>query len=202
MNLENLTKSIHRIAFAHVVLHLNINLGTLNILPDWLGYAMILSGLNDLAEEEPSAALLRPLGKLLLWWWGAMWIFQLLDTEVDGGGFVYIVSVIRLYFQFQLLTNIAAIAVKYAPDCEGRILRLRTVMTLVVTGYTLVSAVTVHVAITAVTAVVYCVSAVWLCRELMELSNRLELVLARERRVERELTFAERIQMNMENAEG
>ena len=202
MNREKLTKSIRRIAYAHVVLHLNINLGTLNILPDWLGYAMILSGLNALVEEEPSAALLRPLGNLLMWWSVALWGFKLLGTEVTGGGFAYIVSVIRLYFQFQLLTNIAAVATKYVPSCEHHILQLRTVMTLVITGYTLVSAVTTHAIVTAVTAVVYCVAAVWLCRELMNLSDCLEFVLAKERRVERELTFSERIQMNMENAEG
>ena len=65
MNPGKLSESVKRIAIGYLFLYLNINLGSLGILPDWVCYVLIVGQLSTLGEEEPSAPLLRPLGILL-----------------------------------------------------------------------------------------------------------------------------------------
>ena len=201
MNPEKLTAAVYRVAIAFGILCLDINLGSINILPDWLGYGMILSALEALSEEEPSAALLRPLGYTLIGWSLAEWCAKLIGHTINGYGVVYLVVVVQLYFQFQLLTNMAAIAAKYVSQFEQKILRLRTVMTLMVTGYGLVSAFIVSEAVAIIVAVVQLGAAFWLWRTLLSMEEAMTEVFGLQPQGPQELTFAERIQMNMETAE-
>lgn len=147
-------RAISHVAWAYLFLHLNINLGSLNILPDWVGYLLILSALNTLGEEEPSAPLLRPLGELLALWEGVRWVMALLGREVSLYPVDLVAGILALYFHFQLLTNLAQIARRYPPPGESveaipgagsgqpsnppaplwkRLLRLRTARTLLIT---------------------------------------------------------------------
>ncbi len=199
MNPEKLTAAVYRVAIAFGILCFNINLGRINILPNWLGYWLILKSLDDIAEEEPSAALLKPLGKLLMVWFVGEWFLKMLGVDVGRSFIVYIVAVEQLYFQFQLLTNLASIAARYVPQFEQRILRLRTVMTLVVTGYALVSAFVVSEAVAIVVAVVQLAAAFWLWRTLLNMEDAMAEVFGLKKTLEP--TFAERLEMNMENAE-
>ena len=196
MNPKQLTSSLYCVAIGFGILSFNINLGRINILPDWLGYWLILKSLDDIAVEEPSAALLKPLGKLLMLWHIGVWFLQLAGSNVDGGFIVYVVAVEQLYFQFQLLTNLAAIAANYVPQYERRILQLRTVMTLVVTGYTLVSAVIQSEAVMVLAAAVQLAAALWLFRTLLHMEEAMTELFGLKQ--ETTPTFAERIQMNNE----
>ena len=201
MNPESLTKALYRIAIGFGILCFDINLGPINILPNWLGYWLIVKSLDAVAEEEPSAALLKPLGNLLIVWFSVTWVMKILGMNLRVtlvNWVAYLVAVEQLYFQFQLLTNIAAIAKKYVPQFERRILRLRTVMTLVVTGYTLLSAFVVSEAVLIVVAVVQLVAAIWLWRTLLHMEDAMSEVFGLK---SRDLTFAERIQMNTETPE-
>ena len=202
MNPELLTKALYRIAIGFGILCFDINLGPINILPNWLGYWLIVKSLDAIAEEEPSAALLKSLGNLLIVWFAATWVMKILGMNPRVSlvnWFAYLVAVEQLYFQFQLLTNIAAIAAKYVPQFEQRILRLRTVMTLVVTGYTLLSAFVVSEFVAAMVAIVQIVTAIWLFRTLLHMEDAMSELFGLKK--ESELTFAERIQMNTETPE-
>ena len=194
MNREKLCTAVYRTAIAFGILHLDINLGRLNILPDWLGYWMILNSLDALSEEEPSAQLLRPLGSLLMWWKGVLWVFALLGSEPrTDGALNYIFYVVQIYFQFQLMTNLAHIAERYVPRFAPRILRLRSVMTVVSTAAVLVLAVDVDKAVITAAAVVQMVSAVWLFKTLLNMENALSLTLLGRERSQREPTFSEQL---------
>lgn len=198
MNPEKLTAALYRVAIGFGLVCFDINLGRINILPNWLGYWLILQGLDDIAEEEPSAALLKPLGKLLIFWFVGEWIFKILGADINGTVLTYMAYLIvveQLYFQFQLLTNIAAIAARYVPRFERRILRLRTVMTLLVTGYALVSAFVVSEAVAVTVAVVQIGTVIWLWRTLLDMEDAMKAFFGLK---EQDLTFAERIQLNAE----
>ena len=194
MNPERLTQAVHRVAIGFGILCFDINLGRFNILPNWLGYWLILKVLDDIALEEPSAALLKPLGKLLMLWFVGVWFLQIFGVTVKGSFMVYIVAVEQIYFQFQLLTNLAGIAGKYAPRFAYRILQLRTAMTLIVTGYTLLSAFVVSEAVTVMTAVVQIAVAFWLLRTLLNMENTMAERFGLNE--ERPMSFAERIQQD------
>lgn len=202
MNPELLTKALYRIAIGFGILCFDINLGPINILPNWLGYWLIVKSLDAIAEEEPSAALLKSLGNLLIGWFAVTWVMKILGMNLRASlvqWVAYLVAVEQLYFQFQLLTNIAAIAAKYVPQFERRILELRTVMTLVVTGYTLLSAFVVSEFVAAMVAIVQIVTAIWLFRTLLHMEDAMSELFGLKK--ESELTFAERIQMNTETPE-
>ena len=72
----DLYKPLSHIAWGYLLLHVNFNLGTLNVLPNWLGYLLILSALEPISQLVPSSLLLRPLGKVLAAWEGVLWAWQ------------------------------------------------------------------------------------------------------------------------------
>lgn len=136
MNPKFLSHAVKLVLFGYIFLNLDFNLGTINVLPDWFGYILILKALPDLSEAVPSVHLLRSLGILLAVWEGCLWIFTLTTGEALT---IYIVtvigSVIGLYFHFQLLTNLAEIAKKFDSVREKPMLHLRTVRTILITVF-------------------------------------------------------------------
>ncbi len=133
MNRQSLIDAIGRVAGGYLLLHLHFNLGTLNILPNWLGYLLMLNALPAIAEYEPSANLLRPLGILLALWEGFLWLIALFGASVNVYFVETVAAVVGLYFHFQLLTNLASVAERDRCPEHRRILTLRTVRTVLMT---------------------------------------------------------------------
>lgn len=130
----NLASAIGAVGRAYIFIYVNINLGTLDILPDWLGYLFILGALPTLSLWEKSTGLLRNLGILLAIYEGAEWIIQLFGSQTDIPVISLIAGIIGLYFHFQLLTNMASIASEYGLTGRSEnILKLRTANTLLQT---------------------------------------------------------------------
>ncbi len=123
---EKLAAAVKSIAWGYIFLHLDFNLGTLDVLPNWWGYCLMLKALPVLMEQMSSAKLLRSFGILLAVWEGLKWGTKLLGGTLDGGILATMVSVLDLYFHFQLLTDLAAAAEKWDCPQRGRILALRT----------------------------------------------------------------------------
>lgn len=117
--------AIGHVAWGYVFLHLDINLGTLDILPNWACYAFALSALPGLAKVERSAKLLRPLGLILLWVTVIIWALKAIGTDLNSYLVTAIITVLELYFHFQLLTNIADIAARFDTDKARSLKRLR-----------------------------------------------------------------------------
>ena len=117
--------------FLYLNFNLNINAMSLNLLPDWACYAFILAALPGLALAEKSSALLRPLAWILLAAEAIAWLLALLGISPDSGMLYTIVSavitVVSLYFHFQLLTNVADIAARYSERRARSIRILRNV---------------------------------------------------------------------------
>ena len=131
-----LAKSISRVAWSYVFLYLDVNIGvdggSLNLLPDFICYVLIICALPGLAIEERSAALLRPLAWILLVVEAVRWVLPVIGLTPDLWG-VYllglVVSVVSLYFHFQLLTNISDIAARFDAQRAVSIRRLRNLVT-------------------------------------------------------------------------
>ena len=83
-NHEKLYRGVSHAAWAYFFLYFDINLGSLNILPDFMCYVLLWSAIGCLEEEERDLALLRPLCVLLGVWAGADWVFTLLGGTLDG----------------------------------------------------------------------------------------------------------------------
>lgn len=134
MKASDFSPAVKRVAWGYVLLHFDINIGTLDLLPAWLGFALFFSALPVLAEASPTAKLLRPFAAGLAVWNGITWIFgsawcpEILNV---------VESVIGLYFHFQLLTELATLARCYGCPQEQKLLTLRTVNTVLQTVFIL-----------------------------------------------------------------
>ncbi len=140
---SKLSKLIRGIAWSYVAIHLNFYMGAWDIFPDWGGYGYILLALPFLAKEVASANQLRLITIVLTVWSALCWLFY---GRTDGfpGMLGYlgsitesIITVISLYFHYQLLTDLAQLAAKYQCGSERQILRLRTIRVITGTLYAL-----------------------------------------------------------------
>ena len=163
---EALRTAVRRVAWAHVLLLVDVNLGTLNILPSWLGYVLILRALPALNKEAPSAHLLDPLGVLLAFWSGVLWLAQLFGTTLDWPLPQLLAAVLSLYFLFQLWTNLADIAAAHGCACAGILRVLRTAETLLTTAGYLLGAFVNTAVIRAVLAAISLAAVLWICKTL------------------------------------
>lgn len=141
---ETLYKGASCAAWGYLFLYLDFNLGTVSILPRFVGWLLFLSAIRHLSAQRRDLALLRPLGILLAVWNGADWLVSWLGTTVDGRFLPLdlIVGAASLYFQFQFLTDCAALAAEYQPpegELDRRLLRWRTVQTVLITVTTLMA---------------------------------------------------------------
>lgn len=136
---EKLYRGVSHAAWAYFFLYFNINLGSLNILPDFVCYLLLWSAIGCLEEEERDLTLLRPLCVLLGVWAGADWVFTLFGGTLDGQfrPMDLLISVAAIYFHFQLFTDFAHLAARYqsqGEELDRSLLRLRTVHTLLLTA--------------------------------------------------------------------
>lgn len=116
MKPEPIYRGLSKVALGYVFLTFNLNLGTLNVLPNWGGYLFLLAAIGLLGEELRDLALLRPFCILLAAADGADWLAVLFTGETLTGRFflVYLLLVcVSIYFQFQLLTDLALLAERY-----------------------------------------------------------------------------------------
>lgn len=102
-----------QLAWAYVLIYLNINLGPVDILPNFVGWFLLADGVHKLGEELPSLPLLRPLALGLGVWELADWLLPL-----EGQLFYIprlIVRLVRVYFNFQLFHDLAGLAARVQP---------------------------------------------------------------------------------------
>ena len=137
MDETKLSKLIQGIAWSYVAIHFHINLGPWDIFPDWGGYGYILLALPFLTKEVSYAGQLRLITMVLTVWSGLCWIFARKTGGFPGmlGYFAPItesvITVITLYFHYQLLTDLAQIADNYQCSSGAWIRHLRTVRVLI-----------------------------------------------------------------------
>lgn len=171
---RKLSDAVKRIAWGYLLIHLHFNLGTLDLLPDWLGYWFMTAALPVLAEEEPSAALLRPFGLILTGWAGIEWVLKLLGSDAQLGILSLLVSIISLYFHFQLLTNLASICEKWDCPQTGKLRTLRTVQTVICTLLALPLDWVNWEPVAYIVLIVGVVAAIWISMVLFSLRRSLE----------------------------
>lgn len=130
--------AVSSLAYGYVLLHLDLYLWRINVLGDWMGLIIIAGAIKVLAEERPEIELLHPLAVGLAVWDGVCeGAYLLLGTKPDIYAVNVVVSVLSLYFHFQLLTNLADIAEAHGCPQRKKLMTLRTVRTLLLTAMAL-----------------------------------------------------------------
>lgn len=139
---ERLYAGLSHAAWGYFFLHIDFKLGTVSILPQFVGWLLLLSAITALSGERRELGLLRPLGIIGALWALADWLFSWGGGSADGHILFLdlLIGVLTLYFHFQFLTDLSALAERYQPadgTLAHRLLRRRTLYTLSITAFTL-----------------------------------------------------------------
>ena len=139
MNRIAFQRALRQIAWGYVFLCFNIsfdlNGSKVGFLPEWAGYLLMFMALDTVAKWESAASLLKPIGGILTAEAAIKWAAAFAGIEFELPWLTMLVSILNLYFQFQLLTNLSDIAIRGNSDCGKRLRMLRTVQTVYLTLY-------------------------------------------------------------------
>lgn len=173
---ERRIRAVGLIAWGFLLLQLNFSIGTLNLLPNWLGYLLVLSALPLLAEETPAILLLRPLGIVLAVWEGLQWLLVLFHVSLSFYLPEMAVGILALHFHFQLFTDLAEAAKIWECPQVQSLLRLRTVRTIFMTVLLLPFSWEKYEYGTVLFVAANVVVAVWICAVLFSMRSSLREV--------------------------
>ncbi len=141
---QKLYTGVSRAAWGYVFLYFDFKLGTVSILPSFVGIFLFLSAIDLLKESRRDLLLLRPLGILLAVWHIGVWLASWSGTSLDQYFSILpiIINLASMYFHFQFLTDLAALAATYQKEntaLDRRITKWRTLHTLLLTTLALIS---------------------------------------------------------------
>ena len=106
-------RALSHIAWGNLLILLDFSLNRLDLLPNWVGYLLILYAIGWLAGELRDLPLLKPFCTLLLLAELADWVAVFLTGEALTGRLFLVNALlvcVSLYFHFQLLTDLASLA--------------------------------------------------------------------------------------------
>ena len=94
---------ISKAIWGYFFLYFNINLGTISILPSFVGYILFSKSIDLLENEERELTLLRGLSVILGIGEGITWLTKCIGYNLDGKWqFIHLIlGILNLYFHFQ-----------------------------------------------------------------------------------------------------
>lgn len=176
--------SFSKAIWGYFFLYFDINLGTISILPSFIGYILFSKAINLLKEEEHELSLLKTLCYILTIWNVIEWLAKCVGYSFGSSlQFVTLIAgLLNMYFHFQFLTNIASIATKHQQEnCtyDKSLLFCRTVQTLMLTVFLVVTNLSfipeeVLIYPTLILAIVYIIVCVYIMATLNGLRKHLK----------------------------
>lgn len=118
-------KGITQMIWGYFFLHLNLYIGSINLLPNWMGYIFMILALQKLEMGNDSTLMLKPLGWVLAIWADIVWVLTVFGIEVDIYAITVFAALLDLYFHFQMFNNLASIAEEYECPQRKQLLLLR-----------------------------------------------------------------------------
>ena len=102
-------------AWGYFFITFDFNLNHVSILPRFVGYILLYLAVDKLSQARRDLNLLRPLAVVLICWFFGDWFFTAAGWNLEGRVpflqfLSLVVSVCVLYFHFQFLTDMAALA--------------------------------------------------------------------------------------------
>lgn len=138
---KTIYQGLSHAAWGYFFLNIDFNLGTVSVIPRFVGFLLLLSAVNKLSGHRRDLALLKPLCILLSAWNGADWLLSWFGGDADGKVLFLdlLIAAAELYFHFQFLTDMAALAETYQGEGEELDRRLRNRRTVYVVMCTAVA---------------------------------------------------------------
>lgn len=140
---NRLYDGISKVAWGYFFLYFDINLGTVSVLPNFVGFLLFLKAIDLLKNDQRELGLLKTLGIILTVWNFIEWVGSWVSYSFGNWYFInIIIGLVNLYFHFQLITNLASIAKEYQQEgCEQdkKLLKYRTMQTIMLTVFLAIS---------------------------------------------------------------
>ncbi len=140
---NRLYDGISKVAWGYFFLYFDINLGTVSVLPNFVGFLLFLKAIDLLKDDQRELGLLKTLGIILTVWNFIEWVGSWVSYSFGNWYFInIIIGLVNLYFHFQLITNLASIAKEYQQEgCEQdkKLLKYRTMQTIMLTVFLAIS---------------------------------------------------------------
>ena len=129
-------------AWGYFFITFDFSLNSVSILPRFVGYILLYMAIGKLSRARRDLNLLRPLCILLAGYSFVDWLLSWQGRDADGLSIFLnlVVAAATLYFHFQFLTDMAALAQEYQPEggnLSASIRSHRTAFTLLLTAVSL-----------------------------------------------------------------
>lgn len=112
--ISEICSAVKRIARGFFFIFIHINIGSIDILPDWVGYAMIVSSLGVVISEADKLKILRPVGVILTVWSVLEWAIDIFGAGAYADFVAVIPAVLAICLVYNLFKNLAVYACKYS----------------------------------------------------------------------------------------
>lgn len=172
MDNKTLAQAVRKVYRGYLFIFIAINILSFDLLPDPIGYIMIIGALPVIAEKEKSAMLLKPIGIVLAVWSLLEWILKIGYVQINVKIVLILISVLKIYFDFQLITNISELAPDGRQKRRISILRNAVVIAHTVLSIFVLFPKLVNVALAA--GIVQLAMFIWILIEFRRLANALE----------------------------
>lgn len=126
-----------RAAWGYFFFYVDINMGAVSILPEFVGMLLFFSAIRLLEGERRELKLLQPLAMGMAAYYTLEWLLSWGGGTLDGRFPLLdlLLAAASLYFHFQFFTDLAAIGEKYAAAEESRrLLKWRAAQTVFITA--------------------------------------------------------------------
>ena len=135
---DALYRGLSHAAWGYFFFTFDFNLNAVSILPRFAGWLLLLDACGRLSGVRRDLALLRPLCTLLAGWNVFDWLLSWMGRDLDGQILFLdlLVASAGLYFHYQFLTDMAALAEQFQPEGSGlskKICRRRTAYLVLIT---------------------------------------------------------------------
>lgn len=120
-----------KFVFGFLLIFLNFNLNfnrfSINVLPDFVGYYLLLQGMAEMETENPRFAASRPFAKGMVIYTAILWIGNLLG--ISGGPLMMLLNLIALvvhfYIAWVLVCALREVEAAHQADLYGAVLAKR-----------------------------------------------------------------------------
>lgn len=113
------------IAFLLIFLDFNLNLDNLQIglIPDFVGYIVMINGLVEMADESPQFIRVKPFATGMAIYTGILYFMDLAGISASLGALSYVLGIvslaISLYISYCIVMGVKEMEVKYNTDLNG-----------------------------------------------------------------------------------
>lgn len=109
---KEIVRSLRNVALGYIFIMFHINLETLDLIPDFVGYVLIYRGIKILLNIVISLRLLQNFAIFLCVISFVKWFFSIFNFNLNIYIINMIITIITLYFDFQLISDIIEIGYK------------------------------------------------------------------------------------------